>query len=118
MAKCGFINGYQKDMCLKGTGLCVQHIITKIGSIVNVIWRGGGVEVPTWQVNEHKNIHLHGGKMFIWAPRSMRKATMAYFGLANPLIARCLSLESWKFACWLYNIQWELPLGLSLLDPN
>ena len=34
--------GHQKDMCLRGIGLHVQHLLTTLGSIINTKERGGG----------------------------------------------------------------------------
>jgi hypothetical protein len=36
---CGSKNGYQKGMCLKEIGLCVQKMITIVSSLVNTIER-------------------------------------------------------------------------------
>ena len=59
VGRCGSKNGYQKDMCLEDIGLCAQNMITMIGSIVNIIWKGGGgVYIPC---NEHENIYLNHG---------------------------------------------------------
>ena len=37
VVRCGSLERYQKDMCLKETGLHAQNMITILGSIVNII---------------------------------------------------------------------------------
>ena len=37
LVRCSSKNGYQKDMCLKGIGLCAQNMITILGPIVNIL---------------------------------------------------------------------------------
>jgi hypothetical protein len=34
---CGSKNRYQKDMCLKESGLCTHNIISIVGPIINMI---------------------------------------------------------------------------------
>lgn len=43
MVRCGFKNKHQKGMCSKEIKLCVQTILINLGSLVNMIWGGGGV---------------------------------------------------------------------------
>lgn len=42
MVRCGFKNKHQKGMCSKEIKLCVQTILINLGSLVNMIWGGGG----------------------------------------------------------------------------
>ena len=39
MTRLVFVNGHQKDMCCYKIGLCVQRLITNLGSIGNLIGR-------------------------------------------------------------------------------
>jgi hypothetical protein len=50
VVRCESRNWHQKDMCLKEIRLCAQSALTILGSIMNMIWVGGGggsrVETP------------------------------------------------------------------------
>jgi len=64
----GLKNGYQKDTCLKEIGLCALNMTTILSSIVNTTGR------PIRRIYEHKIFTLIMNKIFIWAPKIMRKA--------------------------------------------
>ena len=44
-----------KDTCLQKIELCVENIITILGSILNLIERWGGDIIP---FNKHENLHF------------------------------------------------------------
>jgi hypothetical protein len=50
---CGSKNIYQKDMCLKVSGLCAQNMITILDSIINIIGE------PIRPLNEHEIVHFN-----------------------------------------------------------
>ena len=74
-----------KMTCFKEIGLCVQNTIIILGSIVNLI-RGG----PIRSCNIHEIFTLIMNKIFIWAPRIMRKVAMALIWFANHLVLICV----------------------------
>ena len=37
VVRCDFENGFQADICLQEIGICVQNMLTILGSIVNII---------------------------------------------------------------------------------
>ena len=37
---CGTNNLYQKDICLREFGLCIENMVINLGSIINVNWGG------------------------------------------------------------------------------
>ena len=52
VVRCGSMNGYQKDTCLKEIELCAQNMLSILGLIVNI---NGG----TYQsFDEHDNLHF------------------------------------------------------------
>lgn len=51
---------------------------------------GGGVET-IWSFHEHKNFHFANNKLFIRAPKLMRKVVLPRFGFANHLLLNARS---------------------------
>jgi len=47
VSRCGSKNWHRKVMCLEEIGLCVQHILAILGSIVNMNWVGRGIYITT-----------------------------------------------------------------------
>ena len=57
VSTCGCKKRHKKDMCLQEIGLCVQNVLTILGSMVNMWVEGGAFHV-------HVNFHFDNDSRF------------------------------------------------------
>lgn len=80
VVRCGSMNGYQRDLCLKRS----DHVL-KIWCPFQV-WYQHNWEYPDDHLMSTIIFTLIGNEMFMWAPKTMRKVAMAWFGFTNNLV--------------------------------